>query len=566
MTDLADEVQYLRHYIRDLTAFTTLPALWTGREPREIAESLADVLLRALGLDIVYVCVKGSPDKIAMRIARTEWQSNDADHAQAIRKALAPWLKAANSSPPSSISIPNPTGSGMIQLATTPIGYEGEYGVVATSAQRADFPTELDRLLLNVGANQVAIWLQGARLLADLREADRFKDEMLAREQAARVELQRSTSELVEWKNRYEAAVQATGQLLYDWNSQTQQILWEGQTEQILGYSLEEIPSTLVGKMALVHPDDRDAFTAESERVSATRTPFQLEYRMRRKDGAFITVEDKGRFFLDSVGNTVRMVGFVVDITARKQAADVLTQHARELERLNADLRQIAYIAAHDLQEPVRQVSLYTQKLAKYDGADPEASEAMGFVMEGAWRMTAQLHDLLSYLEVDGMGPGIVLTDAEAVFRQAVEHLQKQIFSSGAAVTHDRLPTLDANAAHLQLVFHHLLDNALKFHGSTSPRVHVWAEHEADAWRFAVRDYGIGIDPQGARQLFGFFKRLERDRYPGTGMGLAICKKVVERYGGRIWIDSTLGQETTVYFTVRDSTKREGEETMRKRE
>jgi PAS domain S-box-containing protein len=303
---VADEVQYLRRCVRDLVAFTTLPAVWTGREPRAIVESLADVFLRTLGLDLVYICMKGSQDEVAHEAARAARQPEVAGQTQAIGRALARWLESADSSPPT--SIPNPAGSGTVRLAVIPIGYEGEYGVVAAGSQRGGFPTELDRLLLNVGANQIAIWLQ--------------KDHLLAREQAARTDLQRVAAELAEWKNRYEAAIQATGQLLYDWNLQTQQVLWGGQPELSLGYSLEEMPRTLVGAMALLHPDDRAAFTAEIERVSATRTPLQLEYRLRRKDGAYITVESKGHFVLDSTGNATHMVGFVVDITARKQAEE----------------------------------------------------------------------------------------------------------------------------------------------------------------------------------------------------------------------------------------------------
>jgi light-regulated signal transduction histidine kinase (bacteriophytochrome) len=170
---------------------------------------------------------------------------------------------------------------------------------------------------------------------------------------------------------------------------------------------------------------------------------------------------------------------------------------------------------------------LYAQKLTKRfrHTLDAETTEATGFIVEEAKRMAVQLNDLMRYLDVDSTDQGGIPTDCEAVLQHALETLQDTITSSGATVTHDPLPTVAANAAQLQLVFQHLLDNALKFRAAAPPRVHVWTERDGNGWRFAVRDNGIGIDPQWTGQLFGFFKRLHpRSTYPGTGMGLALCK------------------------------------------
>jgi len=230
-----------------------------------------------------------------------------------------------------------------------------------------------------------------------------------------------------------------------------------------------------------------------------------------------------------------------------------LAQHAAELARVNDDLRQVAYISAHDLQEPVRMVSIYTQKLAKRyrDTADAETAEAMSFVVESAKRIATQLNDLLAYLEVDRKGQGVTATDCETVLRHVLKALDEPIRASGATVIHDSLPTLEANTAQLQLVFHHLLDNALKFRTTAPPRVHVWAEREAHGWRFAVQDNGIGIDPKHAERIFQVFRRLHtRSEYPGTGIGLAICKKIVERHGGRIWVESQPGEGAVFHFII----------------
>lgn len=167
---LVDEVQYLRHCICDLVTFTALPAVWTGCDSQAIAESLAEVLLHTLRLDLVYVCIQGSPDKSVLEAARSLQQPAVANQAQAIGRALAPWLTKARAD--SSLSIPNPTGNGTMQLTVIPIGYDGGYGIIATGSPRSDFPTELDRLLLNVGANQVTAWLQEGRLLATLQRSE----------------------------------------------------------------------------------------------------------------------------------------------------------------------------------------------------------------------------------------------------------------------------------------------------------------------------------------------------------------------------------------------------------
>jgi two-component system, sensor histidine kinase and response regulator len=231
-----------------------------------------------------------------------------------------------------------------------------------------------------------------------------------------------------------------------------------------------------------------------------------------------------------------------------------VAERTADLQRVNEDLRQVAYISAHDLQEPVRQVGVYTQKLAKRygDTRDAETVEAMDFIIEGAQRMAAQFNDLMRYLEVDERGQEKAATDCEEVLQRALEPLRGPVSASGATVTHDPLPTVEANAHQLQIIFHELLDNALKFCNSAPPRVHVWATRQERGWRFAIRDNGIGIDPQYYGRLFGFFRRLDRQRYEGTGMGLAICKKIVERHGGRIWIEPTPGGGTTLLFTIGD--------------
>jgi len=231
-----------------------------------------------------------------------------------------------------------------------------------------------------------------------------------------------------------------------------------------------------------------------------------------------------------------------------------IEERTAALMRLNADLQQVAYISAHDLQEPARMVALYTQLLAKrYQGKlDAQADLYLSYTVKGANRMLAQLSDLLDYIQVETVPQPFSPTDCEVVFANAWQAVQQEITKSGAVITHKPLPTVSATAAQLQLVFEHLLDNALKFRNAALPYIHVWAEQQPHAWMFAVRDNGIGIEPSCTDQIFELFKRLHpRDKYPGTGLGLAICKKIIERHGGRIWTESRPGVGTTFFFTIR---------------
>ena len=302
-----------------------------------------------------------------------------------------------------------------------------------------------------------------------------------------------------------------------------------------------------------IHPEDRDAYVNGYLEALAQRRRFAAQFRFRRHDGVYRWMHSIGLPRYGSQGDCLGYVGSTYDITDLQEAQETLAQQARDLAHAHADLRQVAYVSAHDLQEPIRQIGIYTQHIAKQYGAtmDADMQDAIAFIVEGTKRMQAQFTDLMHYLEMEDPGTGITPTDCENVFRQALDQLHEPIMTSGATITHDPLPTLAANAKHLQLVFQELLDNAMKFRNGTPPQVHVWAEREEHGWRFAVRDNGIGIAQEGLHQLFGFFRKLQqRQAYPGTGMGLAICKKIVERHGGRIWIDSTPGTGTTIYFTV----------------
>jgi light-regulated signal transduction histidine kinase (bacteriophytochrome) len=269
------------------------------------------------------------------------------------------------------------------------------------------------------------------------------------------------------------------------------------------------------------------------------------EAKGRHKDGSIFPIELSvsetwvrgGRLF----------TGMVHDITPRKEAEE-------ELLRSNRDLEQFAYVASHDLKEPLRMVSNYLQLLEKRygDALNDEARQFMSFAVEGAKRMRRLIDDLLEYSRIGTRGKPLAPTDSAQALRAAVENLHLAVEESGGTVTHDSpLPTVLADETQLSQVFQNLIANALKFHGTEPPRIHIAAKPENGRWVFTVSDNGIGIDEKFYDRVFVIFQRLHtREQYEGTGIGLAVCAKIIERHGGRIWVESKPGQGSTFFFTL----------------
>jgi signal transduction histidine kinase len=224
-----------------------------------------------------------------------------------------------------------------------------------------------------------------------------------------------------------------------------------------------------------------------------------------------------------------------------------------ELRRSNEDLEQFAYVASHDLQEPLRMITNYLQLLRQRykDKLDAGADDFIGFALDGSKRMHQLIHDLLTYSRVGTHGKEFTRTDCAQALASALANLRVAIEESRAAITHDPLPTVKGDEVQLTQLFQNLIGNAVKFRGEAAPRVHIAAQRTGAEWEFSVCDNGIGIAPEDFQRIFIVFQRLHsREKYPGTGIGLSVCKKIVERHGGRIWVESKLGHGTTFYFTL----------------
>jgi light-regulated signal transduction histidine kinase (bacteriophytochrome) len=280
-----------------------------------------------------------------------------------------------------------------------------------------------------------------------------------------------------------------------------------------------------------------------------------IELTARRKDGSEFPIEIMLSPLESAEG--ILVTAAIRDITMRKMAEAHLLYKVEELNRSNEELGQFAYIASHDLQEPLRMVASYTQLLARrYKGRlDSDADEFITFAVDGANRMQRLIQDLLAYSRVGTKGKELLETSSEDALERSLLNLRGAIADSGALVTHDALPSVLADEMQLVQLFQNLVGNAIKYQKAGTPKIHISASKNGGTkWTFSVRDNGLGIDPQYFERIFVMFQRLhKREEFAGTGIGLAICKKIVERHGGTISVESQPGQGSNFLFALEES-------------
>ena len=341
---------------------------------------------------------------------------------------------------------------------------------------------------------------------------------------------------------------------LWVWDVRTNEVYFSTQWKAQIGYAEAEIPNRFEEWESRLHPEDHDRTVATvREYLERPWERCEYEFRFRHKDGSYRWILVRADLELDAARKPLRMTGCHVDITERKRAEEELKQTLAELARSNAELAQFAYVASHDLQEPLRAVAGCVQILKKTYGArlDARADELIQHSVDGAARMQTLIEDLLAYSRVGTRGKPFAPTDTGAVLALALANLAIAVRDSGAVITHDPLPTAPADATQLVQLFQNLIANAVKFCRGRAPEIHVGAEPRGGGWLFSVRDNGIGLEPQYRERIFVIFQRLHtRVEYPGTGIGLAVCKRIVERHGGEIWVESEPGRGSTFSFTL----------------
>jgi len=321
------------------------------------------------------------------------------------------------------------------------------------------------------------------------------------------------------------------------------------------GYSDKD---DMIGRpgVELVAESDRDRVMQASIKQFKGENPSEISetHTLVRADGTEFESESSRSVLRDSDGRVVGFIAAERDVTERKRMQEKLQKALEELKRSNTELQQFAYVASHDLQEPLRMVTSYLTLLARrYKGKlEQDADEFIEYAVDGAERMQGLIEALLLYSRVNTRGRPPEPTDCEEVLKQTLNNLQVAVEEKGAAVTHDPLPGITADGIQMVQLFQNLIGNAIKFQEEgRQPQVHISAEDAGDDWLFSFRDNGIGIDPQSSERIFTIFQRLHaRGTYPGTGIGLSVCKRIVERHGGRIWVESEPGKGATFKFTL----------------
>ena len=330
-------------------------------------------------------------------------------------------------------------------------------------------------------------------------------------------------------------------------------IQWNNAASEMFGYTADEA----VGKELpfIMAKEVRDAHEEGIRRVLATGETRLIggtyESVGRRRDGATFPVEISIARWRQ--GGETYFAGIMRDITKRKHSEEALKTILAELERSNKDLEQFAYVASHDLQEPLRTVSGFVQLIQEryQDRLDEKANKFLAFIVEATERMQEMIKDMLAFSRIGTSKEAFGPVESQQALDRAISQLGRKIEENGAKVTHSALPVVTGDIMQLTQLLQNLIDNAIKFRGEPVPEIHIEAALRGHEWFFSVRDNGVGFDPQCAGKLFIIFQRLhDRKDFAGSGIGLAVCKKIVERHGGRIWAESAPGKGATFHFTL----------------
>ena len=381
------------------------------------------------------------------------------------------------------------------------------------------------------------------RLLAvvrDISERKRVLDALRQNEERLRVS-----------EDRLVLAQSAAGIGMWNVNLQTRESTFSNQYLSLLG--IDRPPGSYEEFLALLHPDDRYQVMEETDQAIAQCRQFQAMFRVNWNNGSLRWIMGRGGVFCDSTQQPLRMTGVIFDVTDRKKAEEDLKAAMDELERSNRELEQFAYIASHDLQEPLRMVAGYVKLLERRykESLDEKAQTYINFAVDGTNRMQKLIEGLLTYSRIS-RGISLLPVDTNIPFAAALANLDSAIRESNARITSETLPVVEGDETQLMQLFQNLLANSLKYRKKCiPPQIYVSARREGNEWLFSVQDNGIGIERGYYDEIFQIFRRLHvQDEYQGTGIGLASCKKIVERHGGKIWVESEPGEGSTFFFTM----------------
>jgi PAS domain S-box-containing protein len=346
----------------------------------------------------------------------------------------------------------------------------------------------------------------------------------------------------------------------WEWNIQNGEIIWSDELYSIYGLDINTFTPTMNSFADYVHPDDLEYVNSIIDQITSKGIQVDFDFRIVRTDGStriLNTVAEITDF--DENNNPLLMSGINQDITERKQTEEQFKIHSEELAKSNADLKQFAYVASHDLREPLRMITSYLQLLERRykDQLDEDANDFIGFAVNGAKRLDTMIMDLLEYSRVANIEMKFTDVDIQEVVELVINNLKVLIEENDATIDYDSLPTIWSDENLLIILFQNLISNAIKYRTEETPKIHISAIKEENQYVFSVKDNGIGIDSKHLERIFTIFNRLHtHEEYEGSGIGLAIAQRIVHQHGGEIWAESELGKGSTFYFTIPE-TKRE---------
>ncbi|MBC8166460.1 MAG: PAS domain S-box protein [Bryobacteraceae bacterium] len=405
---------------------------------------------------------------------------------------------------------------------TTSVSETSDYAIRAERESNDELGVLVERF------NEMLAGIQSRDLT--LTEALREREEALSEAETAR--------------ERFRFMAESMPQKIFTTTSHGDVDYLNKQWQEFTGLSFDQIKRD--GWMTIIHPDDYDAVAGVWQHSIESGEPFHWELRFCRADGEYCWHLGRAHAMRNPEGKISMWIGSYTDIHEQKE-------REAQLRRANADLEQFVYSASHDLQEPVRNVAVYSEVIARRYQAqlDDSGRQFLGFLNEGGHRLAMLIRDLLAYTHAGNVDDRRTTVDSAKVLQHTLSSVAEAIRESGATVTYDPLPEVVMGEAHLQQLFQNLITNAIKYRSTDAPLINISAERVAGEWRFRVQDNGIGIDPRYKEKIFGVFKRLHHDdTRGGTGIGLAICRRVVEQYGGRIWVESEEGRGASFFFTV----------------
>jgi len=361
-----------------------------------------------------------------------------------------------------------------------------------------------------------------------------------------------SEKEIQESENKYRTLVESSHDLIWSINTNDIITFVNKASKNVLGYE----PDELIGKSFLEFiPNQLPENSIQPFSKTSNNLASLLEYDSKffHKDGHIVILSTNASFIRDEENSIIGITGMSIDITEQKHAEEKLLKAMSDLEHSNKELEQFAYVASHDLQEPLRMVASYTQLLGKRykDKLDSDANDFIAFAIDGAVRMQTLINDLLAFSRISSKVKPFTSVNLSEVLGEALMSLQSIIIENSAIILNDNLPSVLGDDSQLTRLFQNLIGNAIKYRRDIPPEIHISAEEMKSEWKISVQDNGIGIEKDFYEKIFIIFQRLHsRDKYPGTGIGLAICKRIVEMHGGRIWLESEKGHGSTFYFTI----------------